>query len=159
MNLYRCFVLTASLLWLIPASAEMYQWVDSEGVTHFSQLPPPDAAQAVRTPIPRATATTLSGGALVRQQEQQKVQQMRERDTAIREEQEEARKKAAKRDAKRDVTNEKNCNAARHNYDVLEGLGRRRIRTQGGDYQRLTEEQRQQMIKEAEQMIERSCGK
>lgn len=30
-----------------PAGAEMYKWVDQDGVTHFSDTPPPD--QAVET--------------------------------------------------------------------------------------------------------------
>jgi hypothetical protein len=151
MNLYRYVALIICLLWIAPATAEMYQWVDADGVTHFSQTTPPDSTNAVRTPIPQAPA--LGDGALVREQEQ-KARQMQEQDAIIRKEQEETREKATEIEA----VNEKNCAAAKHNYEILQASTRRRYRTPDGEYHRLTEEQRQQRISEAEQMIKRSCG-
>lgn len=29
-------------VWILPANGEIYKWVDSKGVTHFSNVPPPD---------------------------------------------------------------------------------------------------------------------
>ncbi|WP_067563672.1 DUF4124 domain-containing protein [Halofilum ochraceum] len=42
----------ASLLSLIPAvaMAEVYKWVDEDGVTHYSQQPPPSGTPTVITP-------------------------------------------------------------------------------------------------------------
>ena len=45
----------------IPASAQMYKWVDSNGKVHYSDSPPPrgTAAETMRTPA--RTATTTDG--------------------------------------------------------------------------------------------------
>ena len=45
-------ILLASLLALaLPASADMYKWVDEKGVTHFSETPPPDGSKASKITV------------------------------------------------------------------------------------------------------------
>jgi len=39
----KLMVLIAMIVFAVPASAQVYKWVDSNGQTHFTQKPPPDA--------------------------------------------------------------------------------------------------------------------
>jgi hypothetical protein len=46
-------ILLASLLALaLPASADMYKWVDEKGVTHYSESPPPEGTQSKKLDLP-----------------------------------------------------------------------------------------------------------
>ncbi len=49
----------AALLSLIPAlgMAEVYKWVDEDGVTHYSQQPPPEGTPTVITPTADAPSS------------------------------------------------------------------------------------------------------
>lgn len=151
MRPYCCIVLTALLSWLPPVGAQMYRWVDGAGVTHFSQTPPAGAAAAQRLPVPEAPV--LGDGDVV-EQESERLRQLQEQTTETRKEQEANREKAAAKAA----IDEKNCATARHNYQVLQSATRRLIRTPDGQYHRLTEEQRQQRMQQAEEMMNKSCG-
>ncbi|MFW5969188.1 MAG: DUF4124 domain-containing protein, partial [Halofilum sp. (in: g-proteobacteria)] len=60
MNLTRpCLLAVAALLPLIPATAmaEVYKWVDEDGVTHYSQEPPPEGTPTVITPVGEAPSS------------------------------------------------------------------------------------------------------
>jgi hypothetical protein len=49
-KLLSALLVTASLAVPAPASAgTVYRWVDADGVTHFSQLPPPPGTEAVKS--------------------------------------------------------------------------------------------------------------
>jgi uncharacterized protein YecE (DUF72 family) len=39
------------------AHAQIYKWVDAQGVTHYTSEPPPNTAKAVALPLQNATAT------------------------------------------------------------------------------------------------------
>jgi hypothetical protein len=47
-----------------PASAEVFKWVDEQGVTHYSQQPPPEGAGTIiePNPAPAAPAASDDGG-------------------------------------------------------------------------------------------------
>lgn len=50
----RLSVLIVSLLATLPAAAQIYQWKDAQGRTHYSDTPPPGASVKTLQPKPRA---------------------------------------------------------------------------------------------------------
>ena len=64
------------------------------------------------------------------------------------------KERAAKEEKKR---LEKNCEAAKSNLSKLESLGRHLWKTPEGQYRRLGEDERQQMMDAARQQIEENC--
>ena len=66
-------------------------------------------------------------------------------------------KKQQQEELQAQARREANCEAARNNLGILQGPSNRLIKRPGGDYQRLTEEERQTRIREAEEIIERDC--
>ncbi len=142
-------VLSLSLLGAGAVAAGAYRWVDENGVTHYSQVPPPDKAATRIAPPPPPPAgsgqTTWDKldvrlqNAELRKEEQQKQRQ---------EEQKSAEKQAAR---------QKNCNAARRNLEILQGSPRRMIRLPNGEYRRLTAEEREEQMARARERIDEFC--
>ena len=139
--------LLLALLVSAAVQAEIYRWVDENGVTIYSQTPPPDSeAKRIKT-SPAPTGAENSQRQL--EEEMQKLEDYRE-DKALAEE------KRQKEERERQL-NEENCRKARSNLDNLTALSRRLLKMPDGSYQRLTEEQRQQKMEEARKMIEKYC--
>jgi hypothetical protein len=129
------------------SQGEVYRWVNEEGVTVYSQLPPPGGTTDVVKPPPPAPAGAKT---LPPVYEQLKALEDRKSERQAREKrQAELQQWHAKRRA--------NCETARRNLEILQGPTRRLISTQGTDYQRLSEERRQEMITEAKDQIEEFC--
>lgn len=145
----RYILLTVgACLWFTNATAEMYRWVDDQGVTHFSQVPPPSG---VATRLAKPAADPVGNSDTVEQMNQQ-WQQLQDRQEERREQeqhQQEDQQVQARRQA--------NCRAARNNLGILQGPSNRLVKTPGEDYRRLTEEERQDRIRQAEEIIERDC--
>ncbi len=124
-------------------SAAVYQWVDEDGVTIYSQTPPRsgDARKITHKsqPIDHAAKQRLHDM-------QQKIADQQEDRNQLKEKQRNARA-----DKKLKIAN---CKAATSNLDKLIGLGNRRY---GGE--RLTEEQRQKKIHEAQKNIGENCSR
>lgn len=145
----RYILLCASAcLWFTAATAEMYRWVDEQGQTHFSQVPPPSGG-ATRLAQPAADPV---GNSDTVQQMNQQWQQLQDRRDERREQEQEQQE-----DQQVQARRQDNCRAARNNLDVLQGPSNRLIKAPGEDYRRLTEEERQERIRQAEQIIERDC--
>ena len=145
----RCSPLAlAAALCFTTAQAEMYRWVDGDGVTHFSQVPPPSGS-ATRLSKPAADPIGNSDSVQRINQQWQQAQDRKEERTEQREQQQEEAQLQARR--------AENCKAAKYNLGILQGPSNRLIKQPGGDYQRLTEEQRQAQISKAEEIIERDC--
>jgi hypothetical protein len=148
MSRFLLALVVSGLLLSTSGQAEMYRWVNEDGVTVYSQLPPPDHRQAdvVKPPPPPPTgAETLpSVDDQLKQIQEQKAARQK-----VKSRQAELREWHAKRQA--------NCDAARRNLQVLQGPTRRLVATPGADYERLTEERRQEMIQEAKDQIEEFC--
>jgi hypothetical protein len=147
MHRYSLFAL-AAVLWFTAAEAEMYRWVDQQGVTHFSQVPPV-TGEATRLRKPAADPVGNSDTVERINQQWQQAQDRKEERTEQREQQQEEAQLQARR--------AENCKAAKYNLGILQGPSNRLIKQPGGDYQRLTEEQRQAQISKAEEIIERDC--
>lgn len=132
-------ILTHPLL----VSAAVYQWVDEDGVTIYSQTPPRsgDARKITHKSQPIDTAAKQR-----LQNMQQKVADQQEDRNRLKEKQ-----TTARADKKLKMTN---CKAATSNLANLIGLGNRLY---GGE--RLTEEQRQKKIAKAQKNMRENCTK
>jgi hypothetical protein len=63
-----------------PAYAQIYKWVDSQGVTHYSEAPPPGGAgKASVLELPQAKSPPDQGPASTQQSWQAQDQEFRER--------------------------------------------------------------------------------
>ena len=134
---------------LLPAHASdhIYKWVDAAGETHYTQLPPPEGITA--TEVRRTPATDSSGA------DAQLQQQVEAMDKRL-----EAREKAetnAEMEAEIARVSRENCEIARKNLAELQQGGVKRYRTGDGQVIRLTEEDRQQRIAEANSQIQEFC--
>lgn len=144
-----CPLALAAALCFTTAHAEMYRWVDEDGVTHFSQAPPASGT-ATRLSEPAADPVGNSDTVQRINQQWQQLQDRQEQRNEQKEQQQDEQQVQARREA--------NCTAARNNLGVLQGPSNRLIRTPGEDYRRLTEEERQERIRKAEEIIERDCN-
>lgn len=131
------------------AAKEIYKWVDPVGQTHYTQLPPPEGTTTidVRSAPPPAAD---SGAADTRLQ-----QQVETMDKQI--EAEDKAKSDAEMDAEIARITKENCRIAKKNLIGLQQGGEKRYRTSDGEVVRLTEEERQQRIEEAESQIQEFC--
>ena len=138
----RTFFLTASLLiGICPVSmaAQIYKWVDEQGVTHFDTQPPQGReAATVVTPSPSAgkPATLPRSNAIGDQQAIDKT----------------VKKQVAEQQAQLKVF----CEQARTNLAQLQNNPRLREDVDG-EMRRLTDEQRQERTAEAQRQIAENC--
>ncbi len=128
--------LISALLVLAPLSglhaAKLYKWVDDEGQTHYSQLPP-ERGQATEMPMPR---------------------------TGVRNEisDEEAEEQAAQADdpvAQLREIRQQNCQIARQNLQVYQTSDR--VELPDGSELEMDEANRAAKIAEAQEMIRQFC--
>lgn len=56
-------VFVSALLMAPALSAEVYRWTDENGVTHFSQTPPPDGQEAEIEDVPNTATEAAADGA------------------------------------------------------------------------------------------------
>jgi len=139
----------AGSLWLSCAMAETYRWVDENGVTVYSQTPPPGGVQAdrIKAPSPPARSPQDAWKGLDKQ-----WQEMQDREDTEKE-----RKVQREADEKLQSEIDSNCQAAKHNLQVLESHNRKLIKTPDGEYHRVLPEERQKHIEEARKIIQESC--
>lgn len=130
------------------SQAAIYKWVDEDGVTQFSQFPPPEQAAERVAPAP----PPADDPAAAQERLQQKLEAFDERRQAGEENrQEEAREKEQLAQRKR------NCEAARHNLEIFQRGGRTRIRTESGETTYLSDEQRQERLEAARRAVQEHC--
>lgn len=136
------------LCFSIPSHGAIYKWVDEDGVTQFSQFPP-SQQEAERV---RGAARPAEDPGAARERLQQKLDgfdQRQETESVSREEQAAQQEQQALR--------QRNCEAARHNLEILARGGRTRIRTESGETTYLTEEQRQERLETARKAVQENC--
>ena len=146
-------LLLATLLLQSPVFGGIYKWTDASGEIHYTQTPPPDgiATQKIEGALPPAESQqTLH-------EEQRKLQEQLKAFDERRAEQKEAEtiRKLEKED--REI-NEKNCITAKNNLGKLQQGGIKRYLTPEGDVIRLTEEDRQRRITEANKQVAQYCN-
>ncbi len=133
------------------STAEVYKWVDNDGKTNYTQLPPPpgyewEAVQEAASPA--AKPAPLAPPATELQERYEEEQKDRENDAAV-----------AGQEKKNTDIRKLNCDAATRNRASLELGGNRLYKTADGEYLRLSEEERQQRIDQAKEQIKKYCGK
>lgn len=145
----RRLILTGSLLLALSTTAmagQVYKWVDAQGNTHFGSQPP-EGQQAtsintnVATPKTPAPAAVKPAAAAADTDEQKAI------DSKVKED-------VAKQEAER----KQYCETVRTNLAQLQNNPRIRVQEEGKDeVRRLTEEERQERISEAEKGIAENC--
>jgi type IV secretory pathway VirB10-like protein len=172
------FLLIFGLTAALPASAQIYQWKDKDGKTHFSDIPPPPDQSGVQTKAPKraqpaaspepdeAEATTEGsiepGNAAAaapdsvkeKSQAQQRDEEFRKRRAVAAEAREKAEKDAARREQR-----EQNCQRARAQLAALSSGQRFSLATGDGGRRVLNDEERAAEITRAEELIKGSCDK
>ncbi|MFJ3053822.1 DUF4124 domain-containing protein [Pseudomonas nitroreducens] len=148
----RTIFMGSLLLALAPTvmAAQVYKWVDAQGITHFGAQPPEGAnASAVNTnsaqpkaasnfPPPAAAKPTLAPS----DDEKQKAAD------------EKVRQEVAQQEAERI----KQCELERTNLAQLKNNPRVRVDDGNGDVRRITEEERQARIAASEKNIRENCN-
>jgi hypothetical protein len=142
-------LLTTSACFSTPAA--MYRWVDENGVTVYSQSPPPsgDAVELQGQPAPSAETTDAA-------RERLRDQLTQDFDD------EEARSEAEAEKAKQaadEALREENCAAARENLEKFQNLGPRRVLMPDGKTLRLSEDEVQAQITKAQGQVKTFCEK
>jgi len=140
----RWMILAATLALAVGSAAaqaaQIYKWVDAQGVTHFDAQPPVgQSSQELETPkavTPPPTAPARTDAS----QEQQTV------DAKV-------RKQVAAQEAKR----KEYCETQRTNLALLQNNPRVRQEV-NGEYRRFTEEERQARIVEIKKSIDDTCN-
>jgi len=144
----------AMLCWLASicpgvAGAELYRYVDQDGVTVYSQSPPPTGdADTIRPAPGPGTADTDAARQRLRtgleQYMDRREQRQREREAA-RQAEREAEQRAA------------GCAAARKNLDTMQRLGPHRLRMPDGSLIRPDAQERARMVGELQEQIQAQC--
>ncbi len=147
----RNLVLILSLIavcWVAPSFGKTYRWVDENGVTVYSQSPPPEGeATVIKPPPPPATPSDEAWQQLNKQR--LKLEDARE-DREL--EQEDKQKQTEQDEIRR-----KNCETARQTLERLEGHPPRLVRTASGEYKPINDEERQAMLDDARAKVQEYC--
>ncbi len=140
----------ALLVWLTPASARTYRWVDENGVTIYSQSRPPSGTDAtvIKTPPPAPAS-----------EPNETMKKLKTRLNAIEESKKKENETKEKEDkaAKNAEIRKQNCEAAKKNLEALEQHARVRMKMDDGEYKQLTDEERTAQIEKAKEAIKKNC--
>ena len=174
----RFVALVVGLVAALSASAQIYQWKDKDGKTHFSDMPPPNQpgvkVQTLERASPPATVaepepdeTEATGESAAepgvapapapvreKSQAEQRDEEFRKRRAAAAEAREKAEKDAADAAQRR-----QDCLRARGQYAALNSGQRIFLPTEGGGRRVLSDGERAAEIARTEELIEAFCGK
>ncbi len=126
----------------------IYKWVDDSGEVHYTQKPPPNRETQELKPPPAPTGDPAAISDKLKEQ----VDAMEKRQTEKREGASDAKQWVEIQKIRRE-----NCATAGRNLAMLQQGGNRAYRTADGQVVRLTDEDRQQRIDEANRQIEENC--
>ncbi len=141
----RRTTLIGGLLLAMSATAmasQVYTWVDEKGVTHFSEQPPngrPAASFSTSSPVSRMPPPAKLPAQEEKAPEQEAIDKKVKREIAVKE-----------------AERKKYCETVRTRLAYLENNPRLRAEIDG-EMRRLTEEERQARIAEAQKAIKESC--
>ncbi|MFN3714798.1 MAG: DUF4124 domain-containing protein [Alcanivoracaceae bacterium] len=134
--------LTAALLSSPALASKFYRWVDENGVTHYTQTPPPEGKQG-------REVRTQGGASSDQPQELERLEQQRQRAEQDRRLEAGRAAEQAREKSEPDAVAKERCEAHRKNLDELRN--RPVVRTTdpaSGEVITLDEEQRQRMIQQ-----------
>jgi hypothetical protein len=128
----------------------MYKWIDDQGEVHYGQFPPPGTkTEKMRAPPPApASAAATAGSDLQKQIEIMNKNEEEQLQGA----------KDAESWAKIQKIRRENCDTANKNLVNLQRGGNVRYVGPNGEVMRLTEEDRQKRIEEANAQIKENCS-
>lgn len=129
-------------------AAEIYKWVDEDGVTHYSQRPPP-SGDAARIGVDRPPDKEIA-------RERREMKQTGERIEERREQRQEAEQQARK-DADQREQREARCADLRSSLTKLTRNRRLLIPDDEGNVRRMPEEERKERVAERRRQIEEQC--
>ena len=137
-----------ALLAATTASAQVYEWKDERGKTHYSDKPPVGTSAVKKSAAPVSSAPSSSP---------QKT--TADRELEFRKRQKEAQENAekAKKDQAASTDQKDNCENARRALEVLESGERIALRDGQGERYYLDDAQRQQETDKARQLIQANC--
>ena len=148
MKLLRAFFLIFLSISTLTAFAAMYRWVDKEGKTHYSDLPPTDVpAKAVD-----AKPATGSGNPSAIKSYQEKDQEFRKRRIEEQEVEKKQKTELANTQAK-----QKNCTDAKSRLALLQAGGRIGKTNEKGERAFLSDQDRESETREAEKSVSEWC--
>ena len=130
----------------------VYKWVDDTGETHYTQTPPRDREYETLKQAAKQTSAPAREATRMRTNLQEQVDAMDKR-----QEEKQAEARDAEQWARIQKVRRENCEIAKKNLANL-GLGGNRIfMTPDGEVVRLTDEERQRRVDEANMQIEENC--
>ena len=137
-----------ALLAATAVSAQVYEWKDAQGKTHYSDKPPVGTAQVQKIAAPESSAPSNSA-----------EKTTADRELEFRKRQKDAQESAekAKKDQAASTDQKDNCEKARRALEVLESGERIALRDGQGERYYLDDAQRQQETAKARQLIQANC--
>lgn len=138
-----------TLLWSVAALGEVYRYVDENGVTVYSQTPPPSGEAASMTPDPGPSATETAAAL-------ERLRRQLETDFDRRYTREKRAEHAAE-EAARAEQRAAACAAARTNLRTLTNLGAAYLELPDGTLVGPTREQRQRLIEQTRGQVRDLC--
>lgn len=142
-------------LWLgatLPLAAQVYRYVDEQGVTVFSQHPPPGAAGTPVESVPVAPPPPAAATEAARERLREQIEQSFDQREAQAQSAAEARVAAAEAAERASA-----CAAARTNLETLQGNPARRLWRPDGTLFLPSAAERDSLIAEARAQIEAHC--
>ncbi len=142
------FISIMFLIWLLPATAKTYRWVNEQGVTIYSQSPPPSGNATIIKPPPKPAAAP-----------DEIMNKLKQRQTTL----DEAKNREAQAsnnadaEARNAEMKKKNCEVARQNLEGISRYPRVRMKMEDGSYKQLTHEERQAEIDRFTKDVEEFC--
>jgi len=128
---------------------KIYKWVDQNGETQYTQMPPPEGMQVIEIRnAPPPADDPAAEKARIEQETEALDERMKERQDAAAKDELRAKNREIRR---------QNCETAKHNLSALQKGGNTRYRTSDGEVLRLTEEDRQKRIADAEKEMAEFC--
>jgi hypothetical protein len=149
----RALLAALAALWLLPATAQsMYKWVDENGMTHFTETPPPPGAKGGKIdvkPTPPSSNHASDDPATWKERARTLEQQRHERENA-----EENARKTAQRDR---TERQQRCRKAHIALDQLNSAGPLYNYDDKGERHYLSDEERPAQIARAKKVIAETC--
>lgn len=145
----RLCIVIASILFSATLQAGVYRWVDENGVTVYSQVPPPADIQTQKMKAPPPPPVTEKEAW---KEVNQDWKRMRDRRDILKEQ-----ATADSERAGRTQDEKKNCEIARRTIDELEFSRRKLIKTADGKIQRMSAEDREERLLKAREMQSKYC--
>jgi hypothetical protein len=148
----------------LPASAQMYKWVDSNGEVHYSDKPPPGniKGEKLREPAPPPAASAPAAGKGEAKKDAAKAgpKTAAEQEQAFRKRQLDAAKTQESEEKKQAEARDKaeNCNRARAAVANLQIGGRQMRADEKGERVYLDEQQIAQELARAQQVAAATCN-